>query len=57
MRSRRSSMPLTGEPSPAKALMKSPSRPTEPTVMVGLPVSFFVQPARLRSEPSNSGTQ
>ena len=26
--------------------MSSVSRPTEPTVIVGLPVSFFVQPAR-----------
>lgn len=50
-------MPLSGAPSPAKPRRKSPSRPTEPTVMVVLPVSFFVQPARLRSEPSNSGIQ
>ncbi len=50
-------MPWTGAPSPAKARRKSPSRPTEPTVMVGLPVSFLVQPARFRSESSNSGSQ
>ncbi len=56
-RSRRLSRPWTGAPSPWKALSKSPSRPTEPTVMVVLPVSFLVQPARLRSEPSNSGSQ
>ncbi len=37
--------------------MNSPVSPTEPTVMVGLPVSFLAQPAKFRSEPSNSGSQ
>ena len=32
-------------------------RPIFPTVIVWLWLIFFVQPARLRSEPSNSGTQ
>ncbi len=45
------------EPSPLKEPMNSPDRPTEPTVMVGLPVSFFTQPAKLSAEPSNSGSQ
>ena len=45
------------DPAPPKAAMNSPSRPTEPTVMVGLPVSFLIQPAKFRSEPSNSGSQ
>ncbi len=36
--------------------MKSPPfKPTDPTVIDGLPVSFLLQPARLSSEPSNSG--
>jgi len=37
--------------------MASPDSATLPTVTVGLPVSFLVQPARFRSEPSNSGSQ
>ena len=41
--------------------MKSVSRPTEPTVMTGLPVSFLVQPARFifapLGSPGNSGSQ
>ena len=37
--------------------MNSPLNPTELTVMVGRPVSFLAQPAKLRSEPSNSGSQ
>ena len=39
--------------------MKSSFSPTEPTVIVGKPEIFFVQPARLRSEPvsGNSGSQ
>ena len=39
--------------------MKSAFRLTEPTVIVGLPDSFFVQPARFMSEPvsGNSGSQ
>ena len=37
--------------------MNSPVKPTEPTVMVGRPVSFLAQPAKLRSLPSNSGSQ
>jgi hypothetical protein len=36
---------------------KSPDSPTLPTVTVGLPVSFLVQPARFKSEPSNSDSQ
>ncbi len=36
---------------------KSAPRVTEPTVMVGLPVSFLAHPARLRLLPSNSGDQ
>lgn len=50
-------MPVTEELSPWKALKKSPSRPTEPTVTVGLPLIFFTHPARFRSESSNSGSQ
>ena len=37
--------------------MNSPESPTEPTVIVGLPVNLFAQPAKFRSEPSNSGCQ
>ena len=37
--------------------MNSPVRPTEPTVIPTLPVSFLAQPAKLRSLPSNSGSQ
>ena len=37
--------------------MNSPERPTEPTVMVGTPVTFLAQPAKFRSLPSNSGSQ
>ena len=50
-------MPVASELSPPKEAMNSPDRLTLPTVMPGLPVSFFVQPARLRSDPSNSGSQ
>lgn len=35
-------MPWVAKPSPASERMKSPSSPTEPTVMAGLPVSFLV---------------
>lgn len=38
-------------------MQSAPFRPTEPTVMVGWPEIFLVQPARLRSEPANSGFQ
>ncbi|KKF67199.1 hypothetical protein XU19_23730, partial [Vibrio parahaemolyticus] len=38
---------------------KTLSRPTEPTVMTGLPVTFFAHPAMFRSDPvsGNSGCQ
>ena len=45
------------ELSPAKAPKKSPESPTEPTVIVGFPVSFLAHPAKLRSLSSNSGSQ
>jgi hypothetical protein len=45
------------EASPPYEAMNSPLRPTEPTVIEVLPVSFLAQPAKLRSEPSNSGSQ
>ncbi len=32
------------------------SKPTDPTLIEGLPESFLAHPARLRPEPSNSGT-
>jgi hypothetical protein len=35
----------------------SRSRPMDPAVIVGRPVSFFTHPARLRCEPANSGSQ
>ncbi len=38
-----------------KAPMNSPDRPTDPTVIVGLPVSFLAQPAKFKSELSTSG--
>src|SRR3546814_8283133 len=50
-------MPVACDASPPNAAMNSPERLTLPTVIVGLPVSFFVQPARLSVEPSNSGSQ
>src|SRR5206468_657019 len=37
--------------------MKSLVSPADPTVITGLPVSFFVQPARFSCEPANSGSQ
>ncbi len=37
--------------------VKSTSSETDPTVIVGLPVNFFVQPARFKSLFSNSGSQ
>jgi hypothetical protein len=43
------------EDSPCNEPMNSPDSPTLSTV--GLPVSFLVQPARFRSEPSNSDSQ
>jgi len=52
-----SSRLLGSELSPAKAAKNSPVKPTEPTVIVALPVIFFAQPAKLRSDPSNSGSQ
>ncbi len=46
---------------PLKSLLPSPvkslSKPTLPTVITGLFVNFLVQPAKLRSDPSNSGNQ
>src|SRR5262245_42742097 len=50
------SMLVTAAP-PRNAAIMSASRLTEPTVIEGLPVSFFVQPAMLSVEPSNSGSQ
>ena len=52
-------MPVVSALAVRKAVMKSSFRLTEPTVIVGLPDSFFVQPARFMSEPSsgNSGSQ
>jgi len=42
--------------SPPKEAMRSPDRPTEPTLMVAARVSFFAQPAKFKpSGPSISG--
>ncbi len=37
--------------------MTSVLKVTEPTAIVGKPVSFFVQPANVRSLPRNAGSQ
>src|SRR5476649_2765230 len=41
--------------SPARK--SGPFKPTEPTVIVGTPVSFLAHPARFKSDPVNSGSQ
>ena len=51
------SIGAASELSPPMPATNSPVRPTDPTVIVGKPVSFFVQPAKFKSEPSNSGSQ
>ena len=55
---------LTVRPVKRQVPVGAPSGPgsaadneTEPTVIVGLPVSFLVQPARFMSLPWNSGSQ
>ncbi len=50
-------MPVGLAVPPARLDMNSVSRPTEPTAMVGLPESSLTQPARVRSESGNSGSQ
>ncbi len=50
-------MSATSLSPPRCAEPNSVPRPTDPTPMAAFPESFFAQPARLRSEPSNSGSQ
>ena len=53
-----SSIPVTvAVSSDPNDFIRSSLSVTEPTVMVGFPVSFFVQPARFRLLPANSGSQ
>ena len=42
---------------PAAVLLLVVNHPTDPTVIDGLPVIFFIQPARLSGLPSNSASQ
>ncbi len=55
------SRPTLVEDSPLNAAMKSPDKPTEPTLIVVAPVSFFAQPAKFSpfspSISGNSGSQ
>src|ERR1019366_610077 len=58
IRSSRSSMPVIEAVSELpNDVVNSWLSVTEPTVMVGFPVNFLVQPARFRGLPSNSGSQ
>lgn len=52
-----SSKEVGSELSPANAPKKSLESQTEPTVIVGVPVTFLAHPAKFKSEPSNSGSQ
>ncbi|MFR4222891.1 MAG: TIGR02206 family membrane protein [Akkermansia sp.] len=49
---RGSTLAVSASGPPSKAFVKSPLSPTEPTEIVGFPVSFLVHPARLRRESS-----
>ena len=57
-RSSKSSIPTINASSlVANDFVNSSLSVTDPTVTVGLPVNFLVQPARLRLLPANSGSQ